>query len=38
MHAEGTMDTVAVEVDPVEAATGSLMGIMHGVSGGKEQQ
>ena len=38
VHAEGPMDTVTVEVEPVDEATGGLMGTMHGVSGGEGQQ
>lgn len=34
VHAEGTMDAVIVEVDPVDEAIGGLMGTMHSVSGG----
>ena len=33
VHAEGPMDTVAVEVDPVDEATGGFMRTMHGVPG-----
>ena len=32
------MDTVAMETDPVDEAIGSVMGTMHGVSGGEGQQ
>ena len=36
--AEDSMDMVAVEVDSVDKAIGSVMGIMHGVSGCEGQQ
>ena len=38
MHVEDSMNTVAVEVDPVDKAIGSIIGTMHGVSGGEGQQ
>ena len=38
VHAEGIMDTVAVEVDPVDEAIGGLMCTMHDVDSGERQQ
>ena len=38
VHAEDSMGTVAVEVNPVDKAIGSMKGTMHGVSSDEGQQ